>query len=239
MKYKYPLLPLLFTAISFLAHAQPSPEEEEPVYTFQVIGWNRTHLDMFYLEEGGPRTLRLIQRTPSPPQHIAGTEKIQFYIPVETEEGSRPYLLTEATLYPPPARNLIVIWLNQNRKYQSVVLKDDPDTPAPGKLRLVNLSGHELRLKANDDPIISMHPGAIEIITPKNEGVGLKIAILKTPNSGWKLGLLNAITVRKNDRVTAFIADPSKIAPTLEETATNAQTDTSPLTLFVIKNRAK
>ncbi|WFB35953.1 hypothetical protein P3T73_17510 [Kiritimatiellota bacterium B12222] len=237
MKYKTTLCLWLITFLPCCLQAQSTPAEEE-LYKFRVIGWNRNHLDMFYVMDAEPQPLRLIQKVPSALQKIPKpSADLIFYLPVEGEQGIRPQPLVKATLYPPPAQNLVVIWVDQAGRYRSAVLKQDRDNPSPGKLRMVNFTGYDLRIQANKNPLLSLAPGASEVITPENEGVGVKIAYRAHSGEEWEMGLMSGITVRKNDRVTAFIADPSQVDQTLEEKSTSSALSKEPLTLFVIRDR--
>lgn len=230
-----PLL-LILVAVSTSwtqAAADPQPEPVE----FRVIGWNRTHLDMFYEIKGKPVPLRLVQGVVSEPQRYTGAPTVTFYIPVQIEgkPGKKP--LATVTLNRPPQKNLVVIWLPKTGDYESTVLVDEPDRPSPGKLRFVNLSGGDLIVQCNGGTPLPLAAGADSIVAPQNDGIGVKVAMETKANGQWKIGLMTGITVRPYNRVTAFIVNPSRIAPTLEALATSSAPNSAALDLFVIRDR--
>ena len=138
-----------------------------------------------------------------------------------------------------PYKNLVIIWLEKNGRYAARVLSDDAVTPPLGHLRFVNISGQELALKCTGQDQVLLAAGADAIVAPRNGGVGLGVKMARPIKGtvGWELALMNSIPVRPHERVTAFIADSTNIALSLEEEGQGDDYQPDPLALFLIRDR--
>ncbi len=233
MTFKPTSLLLWFLIATATGWAQAPAGQKEPPIEFRAIAWNRDFSDIFYEIKGREQPLPLHRGTISPPQLYTGSPKLVLYRPtmIDGERSKAP--IAELTLNLPPKKNLIVVWLEKNGQYGATTLADEPDRPAAGSVRFVNLAGRNLALNCNGKTEICQ-PGAEMIVTAQKGGVGIRVAVEVQTNGQWKLALMNGLPVGPDERVTVFIADPSRLAlsPEQEEKEIKAR----PLSLFVIRD---
>lgn len=233
MTFKPALLLLCFLAAAVPGRAQAPAAPKEPPVEFRAIAWNRDFPDVFYEIKGKEQPLPLHRGALTPPQLYTGAPKLVLFVPtmIEGKRGKVP--IAELTLNLPPKKNLIVVWLEKNGQYGATVLADEPGRPAAGQVRFVNLAGRPLALNCNDQTEVCAS-GAERIVTAQKGGVGIRIAVEVQTNGQWKLALMNGLPVASNERVTAFIADPSRLARSPEEEEKDIKV--RPLSLFVIRD---
>lgn len=237
MTFKSLLLFLPALAMIAPARAQSDQPAEKPPVEFRVIGWNRELPEMFYELKGKPQPLPLRRGTPSQPQRYAGEPTLVFYTPVVVDGETVRQPVVEVALKPPPQKNLVVVWLSKAGRHEAAVLADDPDKPAPGELRFVNIANQDLVLKCNADEPFTLSAGAETIVSSEAGGVGVRVAMRTRKNGSWELALMNGIAVEPNERVTAFIANPADLAPAPEEENLRGGGDNKILGLFLIRDR--
>lgn len=237
MIFKHLLTSLLLLVAAAPASAQAPATPEEELIEFRAIGWNREIPKMFYELKGKARPLPVHRGTPTQPQRYAGPAKLTFYIPVISDGETSKQPIAEVTLNPPPQKNLVVIWQSKGGRYEAAVLADNPNIPPPGSLRFVNFSNQPLVLKCNSNAPFSLAAGAERIVVSDSGGIGVKVAMRTQKNGEWELALMNGISVEPDERVTAFIADPSRLAVAAEDENTRSSFETAILTLFLIRDR--
>lgn len=230
---------LVFLGLFVAVPAQAADNPQEEPIEFRAIGWNREIMDMFYEVKGKAQPLPLYRRRPSLPQRYVGSPVLVFYVPVIVDGKRKKAPVAEVTLKEPPYKNLVVIWLGKNGRYVASVLADEPDSPPPGNLRFVNLSGQNLAVKCTGQDQFLLPAGTEKIVAPYKGGVGVgvKVARQVSGTESWELALMNGISVKAHERVTAFIADPSRLALSPEEEAQGPNFQPDPLNLFLIRDR--
>lgn len=222
---------MLAAAVPGRSQAPVAPKE--PPIEFRAIAWNRDFPDVFYELKGKEQPLPLHRGAITPPQFYTGAPKLVLFMPtmIDGKPGKAP--IAELTLNLPPKKNLIVVWLGKNGHYGATVLADEPDRPAAGSVRFVNLAGRTLALNCKGRTEVCA-AGAEMVVAAKEGGVGIRVAVEVQTNGEWKLALMNGLPVAPNERVTVFIADPSKLAlfPGEDEKEIRVR----PLSLFVIRD---
>lgn len=234
MTFKPALLLLCFLAAAVPGRAQAPAAPKEPPIEFRATAWNRDFPDLFYEVNGKPQPLALRRGTISPPQLVQGASpKLVLYKPTIIDGEPGKVQVGELTLNRPPLKNLIVVWLEKNGRYGATVLADEPGRPAAGQVRFVNLAGRPLALNCNGRTEVCA-PGGEMIVAAQKGGVGIRVAVEVKSNGQWKLALMNGLPITANERVTAFIADPGKLALSPEEE--EKEIKARPLSLFVIRD---
>lgn len=79
--------------------------------------------------------------------------------------------------------------------------------------------------------------GAEKIVPTHRGGLGVGVKVAKQIKGTWKLALTNGISVESNERVTAFIADPSRLALDPENETSKGNIEVELLSLFLIRDR--
>lgn len=238
MIFKRTIAFLFFLSVAATVSAQPAAPNEEHI-EFRTIGWNREIPQMFYELKGQAHPLPLYRRSPSPPQRYIGSTRVVFYVPANGGGEPGKTAVAEVTLKEPPYKNLVVIWLEKNGRYNAVVLADEPDSPPPGHLRFINISGQELALKCSGREQFLLPAGREQTVSPRQGGVGVGVKMARQikGTESWELVMMKGLPVKPHERVTAFIADPSRIALSPEDEAMGSGFQPEALTLFVIRDR--
>ncbi|WP_309383097.1 hypothetical protein [Cerasicoccus frondis] len=215
-----------------------SKADAEQTYSFRITGWNVDIPDLYY-QTGSEVISTPARRRTLGKLHVyqSTSRELNLYEPTN-DETKAP--LIKASLNPKPQNNLILIWKNSAGNIDYTVLSDDPSSPAPGEVRFVNLAKDNLVLKCNHLDPFPLPPGKSRIVEPPKShgvGVGVKVAQQANDNESWELALMSGIPVEPNERVTAFLADPRKLAlqPELEGKPKKKNKDT--LTIFLIRDR--
>lgn len=239
MTFKLIIGLLLFLGVASGLPAQPVQTPLEEPIEFRAIGWNREIPEMFYELKGQAQPLPLYRRSPSLPQRYIGPAKIVFYVPAVIDGQPTKTPLAEVTLKQPPHKNLVVIWLEKSGRYNATVLADEPDSPPPGHLRFINISGQELALKCNGREQFLLSAGKEQTVSPHKGGVGVGVKMARQikGTQSWELVMMKGLPVKPTERVTAFIADPSRIALSPEDEAMGPGFQPDALTLFLIRDR--
>jgi hypothetical protein len=236
-KHLFLLLPAL--AMIAPARAQSPDRTDKAPIEFRVIGWNRDIPDMFYELKGKPQPLPLRRGTLSQPQRYVGEPTMVFYVPAVVDGETVRQPVVQVALKPPPQKNLVIVWLAKSGRYEAAVLSDDADKPMPGQLRFVNVSNLELVVKCNAEAPFTLPARGEKIVGSEAGGVGVRVAMRTNKNGSWELALMNGIAVEPNERVTAFIVDPSQLALAPEEEGLRGGGDNKILSLFLIRDRVE
>lgn len=239
MKSRFYLTGLLLLMKSLSLSAQAPDAQMDELYEFRITGWNLDIPDLFYEVNGKSIPVPVYRRTLGKVhKYAARTPALELFSTESIGGVLTKVPLLRVTLNPPPQKNLIVVWKEKRGKIDSTVLSDDPVTPAPGNVRFVNIGGQDLLLKCNHLAPFQLGAGSSRIVEPESGGVGVgvKIAQMKKGVDAWELALMNGISIEPNERVTAFIADPRRLAPPPEEDGKPEKPVTDKLALFIIRD---
>lgn len=233
------LLPLLIAASASVC-AQTPPAKDQP-YEFRLAAWNFDLPGLFYEQSGKKRPTPVIERSTTQPfTYVGPTGKLVLYTQKIVEGSPVKITIVELTLVPPPRKNLILLWHERTGNYSATVLADDPQTPPPGHLRFVNISGQNLALQCNGMDRFTLSPGTDRVVPPTNGGVGVGVKVArqrkKADPDSWELALMSGIPVEPNERVTAFIADPERLSLSIGQKSLLDQREKELLSLFFIRD---
>jgi hypothetical protein len=223
----------MIAAIPVGRSQSPSPE---PRFSFRAIAWNRELPEVFFEAGEKRQVVPLYRGSISQEQTYDGSSTLTMFIEVKGEDGKVGKVpLVTCTLKPAPSKNLVVVWMEKNGAYSSMVLPDETETLAPGNARFINITGRRLAINCGGTTYTT-DPGGQQVVAAVKGGVGVKIAVqMETKGGGWKLATMNSVRVRPNARVTVFIADPSRLAVAPEDM--DKEIIPEPLSLFVITDR--
>ncbi|HEY9249300.1 MAG TPA: hypothetical protein VIO38_09225 [Rariglobus sp.] len=212
-----------------------SPAPTPPQNAFRAIAWNREIPEAFYEVDGKRLPLPLYRGAISQEQRFAGPPTLVLFREETTPDGVvKKVPLATVRLNPPPAKNLLVVWMEKDGSYNTAVLADEAETLPPGHARFINITGRRLALNCNGQTYVT-EPGGRQVVAAAKGGVGIKVAVEVESRGKWKLATMSAVRVRPNNRVTVFIADPAKLAELPEDAGKEIVAE--PLSLFVITDR--
>lgn len=227
--------------LAVAARAQsPSPAKEEP-FEFRLTAWNIDLPELFYEEAGKKRPTPVLERALTQSFTTTNTSgKLVLYTQTLVEGAPVKTPFAEVTLVPPPSKNIILLWHEKSGRYGSAVLADDPQTPPPGHLRFVNLSGQPLALQCNGQPGFTLDPASDKVVPPSRSGVGVGVKVArqrkKNAPDSWELALMTGIPIAANERVTAFIADPERLSLSVGQKSLRDHLEKEILSIFLIRD---
>lgn len=228
------VIPLLVLGAGFV-RAQ-APAADTPQNTFRAVAWNREIPDSFYEVDGKRHLLPLHRGAISQVQRFTGAPTLALFTEEEAADGKiKKVPLVSVSLNPPPAENLLVVWLEKNGRYNTLVLQDETKTLPLGHARFINITDRRLALSCNGQTYVT-EPGGRQVVAAAKGGIGIKVAVEVESKGRWQLATMNSVRVRPNTRVTVFIADPAKLAELPEDQGKEIVVE--PLSLFVITDRA-
>jgi len=243
MTFKHLLFSALFAAVlgvSARAQTPAVPAKDQP-FEFRITAWNIDLPGLFYEEGGKKRPTPVLERALTPPFLFTNASgKLILYTQTIVEGAPVKTPFVEVTLVPPPSKNIILLWQEKSGRYGSAVLADDPQTPPPGYLRFVNLTGQPLALQCNGQPSFILDPSVDKVVPPSRGGVGLGVKVArqrkKSAPDSWELALMTGIPIAANERVTAFIADPDRLALSVGQKSLRDHLEKENLSLFFIRD---